>query len=77
MPQLDPEHVVITEPVAGSDHPVHLMYVEVWDGLYGHHRELTEITNLPKGLRSQLDDLLPTALRAAREVVTDDGATHK
>lgn len=32
--QLDPEHVVITEPVAGSDTPVHLMYVETWDGLY-------------------------------------------
>jgi len=31
---LDPEHVEITEPVAGSDLPVHLMYVEVWDGLY-------------------------------------------
>ncbi len=30
----DPEHVVITEPVAGSDVPVDLMYVEVWDGLY-------------------------------------------
>ena len=34
MTTLDPEHVVITEPVAGSDYPVHLMYVEVWDGLY-------------------------------------------
>ena len=34
MTALDPEHVVITEPVAGSDYPVHLMYVEVWDGLY-------------------------------------------
>ncbi len=34
MTNLDPEHVVITEPVPGSDHPVHLMYVETWDGLY-------------------------------------------
>jgi len=34
MTTLDPEHVVITEPVAGSSYPVHLMYVEVWDGLY-------------------------------------------
>ncbi len=34
MTTLDPEHVVITEPVAGSDYPVDLMYVEVWDGLY-------------------------------------------
>ena len=31
---LDPENVVITEPVPGSDMPVHLMYVETWDGLY-------------------------------------------
>ena len=31
---IDPNHVVITEPVAGSDIPVHLMYVETWDGLY-------------------------------------------
>ncbi len=31
---LDSEHVVITEPVAGSDIPVHLMYVETRDGLY-------------------------------------------
>lgn len=33
-PPLDPEHVVITESVAGSNIPVHLMYVETWDGLY-------------------------------------------
>ncbi len=32
--RIDPEHVVITEPVPGSDIPVHLMYIEVWDGLY-------------------------------------------
>ena len=31
---VDPERVVITEPVEGSDIPVHLMYVETWDGLY-------------------------------------------
>ena len=31
---LDPEHIVVTESVAGSDAPVELMYVEVWDGLY-------------------------------------------
>jgi len=32
--KFDPEHVVITEPVPDSDLPVHLMYVETWDGLY-------------------------------------------
>jgi dienelactone hydrolase len=31
---IDPEQVVITEPVRGSDIPVHLMYVETMDGLY-------------------------------------------
>src|SRR3954447_3031593 len=31
---VDPDHVVIVEPVRGSDHPVHLMYVEMIDGLY-------------------------------------------
>jgi dienelactone hydrolase len=30
----DPEHVVLTEPVPGSDCPVHLMYVELVDGVY-------------------------------------------
>ncbi len=34
MTTLDPENVTITEPVAGSDYPVDLMYVETWDGLY-------------------------------------------
>ncbi len=32
--RLDPEHVVITEELSGSDIPVHLMYVETRDGLY-------------------------------------------
>jgi len=31
---IDPEHVVITRPVKGSDIPVHLAYVETIDGLY-------------------------------------------
>ena len=31
---IDPEHVVVTEPVAGSPYPVHLMYVEMVDGAY-------------------------------------------
>jgi dienelactone hydrolase len=34
MTQTDPEHVVVTEPVAGSPIPVHLMYVEMVDGVY-------------------------------------------
>lgn len=31
---LDPENVLIAEPVAGSAVPAHLMYIETWDGLY-------------------------------------------
>jgi dienelactone hydrolase len=31
---LDPEHVVVTEPVPGSDWPVHLTYVPLVDGVY-------------------------------------------
>jgi dienelactone hydrolase len=31
---LDPEHVVVTEPVRGSAIPVHLMYIEMVDGAY-------------------------------------------
>lgn len=32
--QLDPEHIVVVEPVKGSDLPVHLMYIEMVDGVY-------------------------------------------
>ncbi len=31
---IDPERVVLTEPVPGSEYPVHLMYVELLDGVY-------------------------------------------
>jgi len=31
---VDPDHVVLTEPVPGSDIPVHYMYVPTLDGLY-------------------------------------------
>ncbi|MCC6779926.1 MAG: prolyl oligopeptidase family serine peptidase [Hyphomicrobiales bacterium] len=31
---IDPEHVVVVEPVRGSDLPVHLMYIEMIDGVY-------------------------------------------
>ncbi len=31
---IDPQHVVVTQPVRGSDIPVHLMYVELVDGVY-------------------------------------------
>lgn len=31
---MDPDRIVVTEPVPGSDIPVHLMYVPTLDGLY-------------------------------------------
>jgi dipeptidyl aminopeptidase/acylaminoacyl peptidase len=31
---MDPEHVIIVEEVAGSSFPVELQYLETWDGLY-------------------------------------------
>ena len=31
---IDPENVEMIEPVEGSGSPVHLIYVEIWDGLY-------------------------------------------
>lgn len=31
---VDPDHIVISEPVRGSDIPVQLMYVELLDGVY-------------------------------------------
>src|SRR5918994_6619046 len=31
---VDPEHVAIVEAVRGSEYPVHLMYIEMIDGLY-------------------------------------------
>ncbi len=33
-PTLDSERIVVTEPVAGSEYPVHLAYIETIDGLY-------------------------------------------
>lgn len=44
-PAVDPERIVVTEPVPGSDIPVHLMYVPTLDGLYA-----------PIGLRRPPDD---------------------
>ncbi len=50
---------------------------QLWDGLYRQGRPLEEITGLPGPLRSRLAAALPTALEAAAEQRTDDGATTK
>jgi 23S rRNA (adenine2503-C2)-methyltransferase len=50
---------------------------QVWQGLYEHHLEPSDITNLPKALRSRLDEELPTALTEVTRSVGDDGDTVK
>jgi 23S rRNA (adenine2503-C2)-methyltransferase len=50
---------------------------QVWHGLYGERRDLTELTALPRALRERLDADLPAALRPVTESVTDDGETVK
>lgn len=50
---------------------------QVWDGWYGQLRPTSDLTTLPKALRSRLDDLLPTALAPVTRSVSDDGDTTK
>ncbi len=50
---------------------------QVWDGLHSQHRNPADLTNVPKGLRSAIDELLPPALTAVREVASDNGKTIK
>jgi 23S rRNA (adenine2503-C2)-methyltransferase len=49
---------------------------QVWEGLYARGRP-ADLTNLPKALRARLAELLPPALRAGAESVSDDGDTVK
>ena len=50
---------------------------QVWQGLYDHGTEPREWSNVPKALRSRVDDALPTALGLVSESVSDDGQTVK
>jgi 23S rRNA (adenine2503-C2)-methyltransferase len=50
---------------------------QVWQGLYTQGVEPTEMTNLPRSLRDQLDELLPLALTPVAESVSDRGDTVK
>lgn len=50
---------------------------QLWDGLYTHLADPTDITNLPKALRTRLDEILPTALTLVAESVSDRGDTVK
>lgn len=50
---------------------------QVWDGLYRQRRPLSELTNVPKGLRQAIGELLPPALSLVRTQSADRGATAK
>ena len=50
---------------------------QVWDGLYTQFADPSDITNLPKSLRSRLDQDLPAALTLATESVSEGGDTVK
>ncbi len=50
---------------------------QVWDGLYRHGKEPSELSNVPKALRARLESELPTALTEVTRVTADDGATVK
>jgi 23S rRNA (adenine2503-C2)-methyltransferase len=50
---------------------------QVWAGLYERLAAPAEMTDLPAGLRSWLDDALPPALSLVAESVSDGGSTVK
>src|SRR5690606_38955064 len=50
---------------------------QVWHGLYEQLAEPAELTNLPKSLRADLVERLPTALVPVGESVGNDGDTVK
>ncbi len=50
---------------------------QVWSGLYEQLADPSEISNLPKSLRTRLADDLPLALTAVTESVSDSGDTVK
>lgn len=50
---------------------------QVWHGLHSQHREPAELTNIPKALRSAIEELLPAALTPVRQVSSDNGKTLK
>jgi 23S rRNA (adenine2503-C2)-methyltransferase len=50
---------------------------QLWSGLYEQLADPTEITNLPKALRTRLDAELPLALDLVTESVSDRGDTVK
>jgi len=50
---------------------------QVWSGLYEHFTEPDDWTNLPKAMRADLAEQLPSALRLVTESVSGNGDTVK
>jgi 23S rRNA (adenine2503-C2)-methyltransferase len=50
---------------------------QVWSGLYEQFTEPEDWTNLPKAMRAELDERLPSALRLVTESVSPNGDTVK
>ena len=50
---------------------------QVWSGLYEQFTEPADWTNLPKALRAELDERLPSALTLVTESVSKNGDTVK
>lgn len=50
---------------------------QLWKGLYEDGLPIEEISTLPLGLRSQLDELLPLALFDRVSRISEGGETHK
>jgi 23S rRNA (adenine2503-C2)-methyltransferase len=50
---------------------------QLWKGLYDEGLDIADISTLPKGLRADLDSLLPVALHHRIGRVSEDGETHK
>jgi 23S rRNA (adenine2503-C2)-methyltransferase len=50
---------------------------QVWDALYRQRAQLATATNLPKALRSRLEQELPLAFRTATAATSDDGMTTR
>lgn len=59
-----------------SDHPSYRVE-QLWKGLYEDGLDIADISTLPKGLRADLDEMLPVALHHRLERVSEGGETHK
>ncbi len=50
---------------------------QVWSGLYEQLKDPADISNIPKVLRTAIDELLPPSLTMVRRSVSDDRETSK